>query len=258
MTTDTSTIPDGFENYITPTLGYDIHSIEGGKGLPQKIVLIHGAWGSRRYLVPTAIELAKSMNVFVPEMPGHGSSSKPKHALTVQQQAHVLFMWFRQKGLKDVHIFGNSYGCQVAAQLVAEHPELAATLTLTDPTVDPKARSMIQTAYRLYMDGFGEPKHSQGQLWADLSDMGPVLAFETVQRMLADDIRPKLGLIKCRTLVVRGEKDPITPQSWGEEVARLIPHAEFSVIPNAPHCVNYATPVQLTNIMLNFISEPSA
>ena len=85
--------------------------------------------------------------------------------------------------------------------------------------------------------------------------MGPVLAFQTVQRMLADDIRPKLAEIKCRTLVVRGEKDPIAPEGWTEEVARRIPHAIFSVIPNAPHCVNYATPKQLTDIMLEFINQ---
>ena len=162
VSVDTSKTPEGFVSTMTPILGYDIHALEGGKGLPQQMVMIHGGWASRRYLVPTAILLAKSMQVLVPEMPGHGSSSKPKHALTVQQQAHVLFTWFRLKGLKDAHIFGNSYGCQVAAQLVADHPELAATLTLTDPTVDPKAQTMIQTAYRLYMDGFSEPQNSKG------------------------------------------------------------------------------------------------
>ena len=254
MAIDTSKVPDGFVSTMTPTLSYEIHAIEGGKDLAKQIVLIHGAWASRRYLVPTAILLAKSMQVFVPEMPGHGSSSKPKHALTVQQQADVLFEWFKLKGLSQVHIFGNSYGCQVAAQLVANHPDLAFSITLSDPTVDPEARTMIQEAYRLYMDGFAEPKNSKGQLIADLFDMGPFLAYETVQRMIADDIRPKLAKIKCRALVVRGEKDPIAPELWTEEVVSRMPHAQFFVIPNAPHSVNYATPYQLTNIMLDFIN----
>jgi len=144
----------------------------------------------------------------------------------------------------------NSYGCQVAAQLIAE---LACNLILTDPTVDPKARTMVQEAYRLYMDGFDDG--SKGQLMADLCDMVPFIAFETVQKMIADDIRPKLAKIKCRTLVVRGEEDPIAPELWTEEVASRIPHAKIFVIPNAPHCVNYATPYQLTNIMLDFINQ---
>jgi pimeloyl-ACP methyl ester carboxylesterase len=116
-------------------------------------------------------------------------------------------------------------------------------------------RTLLQEAYRLYIDGFFEPKGAQSQLIADLSDMGISRVYETIQNMLQDDIRPKLSKIKCRTLVVRGEKDPISPQRWTEEVASRLPHAKFCVIPNAPHCVNYATPSQLTSIVLEFINE---
>ncbi len=255
MAINTSKIPDGFVSTITPTFGHRVHALESKENLPQQMVMIHGAWASRRYFVPTAILLSQYMQVFIPEMPGHGSSSKPQHALTVQQQADVLFEWLRLKGITQTNILANSYGCQVAAQLVASHPKVACSLTLTDPTVDPTARTMIQEAFRLYMDGFDEPEASKGQLIADLSDMGSLLAFETVQRMIADDIRPKLAKIRCRALVIRGEKDPIAPQSWAEEVAQRMPNAKFCVIPNAPHCVNYATPAQLTDIVLDFIKE---
>ncbi len=256
MAVQTTKNPDGFVNTIIPALGYQVHTLEGGSEFSDPpMVMIHGALASRRYLLPTASLLSQSMRVFVPEMPGHGSSSKPRHALSVQEQADVLFEWFRLKELTEAHIFANSYGCQVVAQLVAVHPEIASSLILTDPTVDPKARTLVQEAYRLYIDGFSEPKGSQSQLFADLSDMGIVLAFETVQKMIQDDIRPKLAKIKCRTLVLRGEKDPIAPQRWTEEVARRIPNARLCVIPNAPHCVNYATPVQLTSIILEFINE---
>jgi pimeloyl-ACP methyl ester carboxylesterase len=256
MRAETVIIPDGFVRTITPVLRHEIHALESiSEDLTQKIVMIHGALASRRYLLPTATLLSKSMQVLVPEMPGHGASSKPAHALSVQQQADVLFEWFRLKRLNQVHIFANSYGCQVAAQLVANHPEIATSLILTDPTVDPAAQTLIQEAYRLYIDGFSEPKGSQAQLFADLSDMGIFLTFETVQRMLQDDIRPKLAKIKCRTLVVRGEKDPIAPQKWTEEVTNRISNARLHVIPNAPHCVNYATPSQLSNIVWDFVSE---
>ncbi len=214
MGIDTSKIPDGFVSTFTPTLAHEIHAIEGGsKNSTQQIVMIHGALASRRYLVPTAILLAKSMRVFVPEMPGHGSSSKPPHALSVEQQADVLYEWFRLKELSKTNVFANSYGCQVAAQLVAKYPEIARNLILTDPTVDPKARSRIQELYRLYLDGFVEPKGAKGQFIADLCDMGIVLSLETGKRMIENDIRPNLAKIKCQTLVVRGEKISHRPRT---------------------------------------------
>jgi pimeloyl-ACP methyl ester carboxylesterase len=253
MQTKPLQVPEGFVSTFTQVSGHQIHALEGGnKDLP-KIVLLHGALASRRYLMPTAVLLAKSMHVFVPEMPGHGASSKPKHALAVEQQADVLFEWLNFKELKQTHLFANSYGCQVAAQLAASYPDALTSLMLADPTVDPQARSRIQQLYRLYLDGFLEPKNSKAQLLADLWDMGPIITLETGQRMIEDDIRPKLAKIKCPTLVLRGENDPIAPEKWTEEVTQRIPNAKMVVIPKAPHSINYATPAQLTKIILDFI-----
>ena len=39
-----------------------------------------------------------------------------------------------------------------------KYPEIVNTLTLTGPTCDPSARNFVQQAYRLYIDGFGEPE----------------------------------------------------------------------------------------------------
>jgi pimeloyl-ACP methyl ester carboxylesterase len=139
--------------------------------------------------------------------------------------------------------------------LTANHPEIVDRLILTGPTSDPAAPNLLKQAYRLYVDGFSEPKGAQGQLFADLSDMSIPIAFETAQRMIQDDIKPKLARINCRTLVLRGEKDPIAPQPWTEEVARCVANSRFCVIPKAPHCVNYANPSELTSIVMKFINE---
>jgi pimeloyl-ACP methyl ester carboxylesterase len=85
--------------------------------------------------------------------------------------------------------------------------------------------------------------------------MSVPIAFETAHRMMRDDIMPKLDRINCPTLVLRGEKDPIAPQLWTEKVARRLANSRFCVIPAAPHCVNYATPKQLTKLITEFLSE---
>jgi 2-hydroxy-6-oxonona-2,4-dienedioate hydrolase len=257
-------IPAGFISTLTPVFGHQVHALVSGSdarkpGQDQaqtQIVMIHGALASRRYLLPTAKLLADRIQVFVPEMPGHGASSRPRHALCVEDQAEVLFEWFRLNGLTKTHIFANSYGCQVVTQLITTHPEIVQRLILTGPTTDPIARCIPKQMYRLYIDGFAEPSGGKAQLLADLRDMGIPIAFQTVQRMLEDDIRPRLGQINCPTLVLCGEKDTVAPQRWTEEVARRIANSRFCVIPGAPHCVNYATPSQLTSIVMDFINEP--
>jgi 2-hydroxy-6-oxonona-2,4-dienedioate hydrolase len=253
---DTNKIPHGFQTKMISVMNHQVHTLIGGiSNQGTAMVMIHGALASRRYLLPTATLLANYMQVLIPEMPGHGASSKPPRALTVKQQANVLSGWFEVIGLRRANIFANSYGCQVAAQLVADHPDVVDRLILTSPTTDPAARNLIKQAYRLYMDGFSEPKGAQAQFFADLSDMGIYRAFETARIMVQDDIRRNLTKITAPTLVLRGHKDPLVPSEWAQEVAATLSNAQFCDIPEAPHCVNYATPAHLTKIILEFIGE---
>jgi pimeloyl-ACP methyl ester carboxylesterase len=71
--------------------------------------------------------------------------------------------------------------------------------------------------------------------------------------MLNDDIRVNLPKIKCPTLVLRGENDPIAPQQWVKQVAHLIPKSKFAVIKNGSHSVNYAAAKPLTKSILDFV-----
>ncbi|MFX9973350.1 alpha/beta hydrolase, partial [Acinetobacter baumannii] len=74
------------------------------------------------------------------------------------EQADVLAEWFSKNGIAKAHVFANSYGCQVAAQLTATYPHLVDRLILSGPTTDPQAKSVVHQGWRLYLDGFYEPK----------------------------------------------------------------------------------------------------
>jgi 2-hydroxy-6-oxonona-2,4-dienedioate hydrolase len=248
-------VPQGFTSSFTATAGYEVHSlISHPVEMLPKIVMIHGALASRRYLIPTAKLLSQTFQVFVPEMPGHGASSRPKQALTVLEQADVMMDWFVKHQLENVHVFANSYGCQVAAQLTAKHPQLVDKLILTGPTCDRSAPTILEQAYRLWLDGFHEPKGAGNQLMADLTDMSVPIAFQTADRMVSDDIRPKLAQISLPTLLARGSFDTICPQNWMEELAGQLKNVRVETIENAPHCVNYAAADKLTALIKNFVS----
>ena len=252
------TITDGFESTFTPVLGHEVHALVSKKAFDQsreRIVLMHGATASRRYLVPTALLLAQHLEVFVPEMPGHGASSKPAHALKVQEQADVIYEWMQLNDLDESYVFANSYGCQIAAAMSAKYPDVAKKLILTGPTCDPAARTVWQQFLRLHDDGKHEPQGSQMQLFADLGDMGWTITFETVHEMVNNDIQKVLSQIRCPTLVMRGEFDTIAPEEWTKKVASEIPNAIFKTVPNGSHSVNFSNPAILTKMVMEFITS---
>lgn len=250
-------LPDGFDSSFTPVRGHEVHALVSKKAFEQsrqQIILMHGATASRRYLVPTALLLAQHLEVFVPEMPGHGASSKPAHALKVEEQADIIYEWTQLNNLKAPNVFANSYGCQIAAAMTAKYPDVAKKLILTGPTCDPAAATVWQQFLRLHEDGKHEPPGSQMQLFADLADMGWTITFETVHEMVDNDIQQVLSQISCPTLVMRGEFDTIAPEVWTQRVASEIPNAIFKMIPGGSHSVNFANPAILTKMILEFLA----
>lgn len=116
------------------------HSLRSAAVRPP-VVLVHGLGLSGRYMLPTARQLAPHFPVYVPDLPGFGDSAKPTKTLDVPGLADALAAWIRALGLAPVVLLGNSFGCQVIADLGARHPELVARAVLQGPTAPPEERS---------------------------------------------------------------------------------------------------------------------
>src|SRR5690606_35442151 len=81
------------------------------------IILIHGIGVSSAYFIPLAQQLSRSYNVFALDLPGYGTSPKPKKPLTIQQLAAVAGSFITKHSLGSVTLIGHSMGCQIVAEL---------------------------------------------------------------------------------------------------------------------------------------------
>ena len=63
----------------------------------------------------------------------------------------------------------------------------------------------------------------------------------------------QLATISASTLLLWGEKDPLTPLLQGQQLQRMLPHAILTVIPDAGHLPMEEFPVQSNNMILNFL-----
>lgn len=59
------------------------------------------------------------------------------------------------------------------------------------------------------------------------------------------------------TMLVRGEKDPIVPQRWFDEAARLAHAKRTAVIAGWGHAVQYSAAQPLTDAIQSFLTDPS-
>jgi pimeloyl-ACP methyl ester carboxylesterase len=219
------------------------------------IVMVHGVGVSHRYLMPTAELLATFCRVWVPDLPGFGLSSKPRHILTLQELSDALADWMGTANIPSASLLGNSFGCQIIADFAVRHSSLIERAILQGPTVDPAGRTARQQLWRWLVNGRHEAPAQALVILRDYRDCGLQRVFRTFKYALDDHIEGTLPHVRVPTLVVRGSRDVIVPQRWAEEVTRLLPDGRLVIIPDAAHTLNYQKPAELTEAVRSFLSD---
>ncbi len=225
-----------------------------GAGSPA-VVLVHGIGVTSRYMVPLAERLALYYRVYAPDLPGFGLSDKPRQALDVPELADALAAWMEAVGLGRATLLGNSFGCQIIAELAVRYPHRIERAVLQGPTIDPKARSALRQLVRWQLDTPREPPSQALIILRDYMDCGIRRLVRTFRYSLQDRIEEKLPRIGVPTLVVRGGRDPVVPQRWAEEATGLLPMGRLVVVPGAGHTVNYNSPLELARVVRLFLGD---
>jgi 2-hydroxy-6-oxonona-2,4-dienedioate hydrolase len=218
------------------------------------VVLVHGLVVSGRYMVPLLDELARSHNVYAPDLPGFGRSEGPAGALDVAGLADALAAWMRAAGLSRAVLVANSMGCQVITELALRHPELVEKVVLQGPTMDPRARSAPRQMWRLLVDTTREPPSLIAIEGLDLLRAGVRRSWRTFRYALDDPIEERLPRVRVPALVVHGSRDGISPRYWAEEVARLLPNGRLVHLPATPHAANYSAPAPFARAVQAFLA----
>jgi len=236
--------------------GRPLHYRVSSYALPptaQSLVMVHGLATSNTYMLPTAVRLASSYHVYVPDLPGFGESAKPEQVLTVSELADALAAWMGAVGLSAATLLGNSLGCQVIAQLAMRHPACIERAILVGPSMDPQALTAHQEILRWLANVPFEPFHLFPIMIGDFLHAGIRRTAQTLEYGLQDHIHEHLPHMHIPTLVVRGSHDTIVPQRWAEEATALLPDGKLVVIAGAAHDTNYNSPKELAALVRAFM-----
>jgi 2-hydroxy-6-oxonona-2,4-dienedioate hydrolase len=245
----------------TKVNGHWIHARMGADPLPPDapvVILVHGMVVASRYMEPTAERLATFCRVYVPDMPGYGTSDKPPELLSISRLADALADWMRALGLTQAAMLGNSFGCQIIAEFAARYPDLIERVVLQGPTIDPSQRTLGQQVNAWLINGYREPGKMTGIMLRDYWAAGVRRAVHTLFMAMEDRIEDKLPHIQVPTLVVRGAEDVIVPQAWAERIIALLPNGRLVVIPGVMHTIVYFNPLELVRVVRPFLLEQRA
>lgn len=218
-------------------------------------VLVHGIGMGRKVFGDLARRLQDHGVVIAIDQPGYGMAPEPPRTLTMERTADLVAAYVRHLNRGPVVVLGHSMGTQVATEVAVRHPDTVAHLVLVAPTVDRRHRHALSQLARLAMDLMRESPKVLLLGAREYFRAGPNLRRK-MHAMLVH--RPELSYPQITTaaLVVRGERDRVSPAEWCAEVAAAIPGAYEAEVLGHGHETLIRDAEPAAREILDFVSAP--
>jgi proline-specific peptidase len=251
------------------------------------LIGLHGGPGLdgtklRHQLAP----LAEVAQVLVPDQRGHGRSDRagPESWNLASWGADVK-SFSDALGIERPVVLGVSFGGFVAQEYAAAYPEHPAGLILI--STGPRFAGLDETVERFREVGGEEaadvvrrdwesPNEETAAEWSRVC--APLMSLRkdpVIDRLRAErietmevnrhfmvegkamDLRDRLAAVRCPTLVVLGEQDPLVPARFGREIVDAIPGglARLELISGAAHDVMVDNPADSYRVVREFLVE---
>ena len=283
--TDAKAIP-GFEERFAETNGCRLRYLVGGPAEGAPLVLVHGLGGCGANWVDVARLLAGTRRVLVPELPGHGLSTPLPAVPNLAVFADRIALVAEREQMLPAAFVGHSLGAVVALRLALSRPEGVNALVLAAAAgISSTSR---RARYGLRILGIIGPRRFVAP-WADSVADSPFLRYAVFGRwgaadplslspeavngflegtrltsdsvsaaraVVADDVRPELGELRCPTLVLWGARDNQLPLADAFEFARRL-DAPLRVIGDCGHLLIGERPDLCADAIENFLAEVS-
>jgi pimeloyl-ACP methyl ester carboxylesterase len=254
--------------------GIEMAYEEVGTGT-RPLVVVHGFTGSRRDFAWRRADLAKLGRTIFPDLRGHGESTNTGDpaAYTLEQVADDLVAFFDALGIESCDLLGHSMGGMAALRVALATPHRVASLVLMDTSAHcPSAipRDVIELAARIAREAGPrklveimreraptEPSRTAADrrveaawgegYWTEwrypnFEALDPEV-YGAFGAAILDQasLAPRLGEIRCPTLVMVGEGDTnFLPAA--DELAAGIPGARRVDVPDAGHQPQFENP----------------
>ncbi len=277
------------ETFQRQIRGVELFERRAGSGPP--VVVLHGGPGAHHdYLLPAFDELARGRELIYYDQRGGGRSPVPRNVpVGWREQVEDLEALREIWGLDRLDLAGYSWGGLLAELYAVRYPARVASLALVSPAPAwSEARHQFEQRFaqrnlaaplqeeraRLRQSGLRErdPDAYRRRLFelsvagyfhqpARASDLTPFRITgrtqEEVWSSLGDfDLRPALGRLQVRALVMIGDSDPI-PAASAREVADLL-QAPFHLLPHCGHVPYVEAHDEWLRLMNGFLpSQPS-
>lgn len=231
------------------------------------VIVMHG-WGCNRSTVASISRIAaESCRVFTVDFPGFGDSPEPPSVWGVEEYTRMIEHLIEAEGLKNPILVGHSFGGRVAIVLASRN-EVAKVILVDAAGVKPRRTLRYYVKVYSFKAGkvmwrmlLGEKKAAEKIEKArkrrasdDYLNASPKMRA-ILSKVVNEDLKHLMPLIKAPTLLIWGTNDTATPLSDAKIMEQLIPDAGLVEFKNCGHYSFLDNPGQFTAVLRNFLNS---
>jgi 3-oxoadipate enol-lactonase len=265
--------PPGIVTRRIPTGRLTMNVVEAGSG--PCVLLLHGLGWDHSLWNPTVARLSAHYRVVAVDTRGHGGTDKPDGPYDIGMFTRDYAALADALDLRDICVVGFSQGGMIAQSLALLRPDLVRALMLisTSCKSHPSMRENMEARIAA-MEAAGPEAAAQiaaesifspawraanpGELarfiaWRSAMPTAPLNA--ATRSLYGLDLSGDLPRIDVPTLVVAGADDVLTRPQGMEDIAALIPGAQFRQVPHTGHMIPVEQPQALSELLDAFVAQ---
>ena len=246
-------------------LGLNFHYTVQGEGAP--IILMHG-WGCNLTTLQSVEKVAmENHKVYNVDFPGFGESQEPSQVWGVEEYTQLIEQFVKAENIENPILLGHSFGGRVG--ILYSSRNKVNKLILVD-AAGVKPRRSLKYYFKVYTYKLGKKlmpliygkERAQQRIEAmrakrgssDYNNASPMMRA-ILSKVVNEDLKEKMPLIKAPTLLIWGENDTATPLRDAKIMERLIPNAGLVSFPGCGHYSFLDNPFQFAAVLRSFLNS---
>lgn len=269
--------------------GRAISTLIAGDEAAPPLVLIHGLGASKASWLPVVPALAEQHRVYAIDLPGFGSSSKPRGKYTADWLAEHVFRFMDMVDLDSTFVAGNSLGGRVTMEMAMMEPERVRGIACLCPAsafsyrpglpivklLRPEMGFVVARLPRTYIrDQLKQLFCDPGRIHEDWYDAaiddflgrwktvrGRLAFFAALRNIYLDEPDGETGFwarlteVKVPSLFIYGRRDVLITHNFSRRIRKHLPSAKVQVWNDCGHVPQLEHPERTVDEMTKFFAS---
>lgn len=243
--------------------GIRMHYEERGEGSP--LLCLPGALGTGATdFAPQLEELSRDFRVIAPDPRGYGKSRPPERDFPLdffQRDCDDMAALMATFGRRPFAVAGWSDGANTAVLMAITYPERITKLIiwggnahLASEDIEAYERTRYLSSWSPRMRENLEAIYGDAlqDLWAGWCD-----GMQAIYRAGGEICQRRLHLVRCPTLILHGESDPLVPGFHPRVLHQGISHSRLHVFSEGRHNIHIFYAAEFNRLVREFLQEES-